>query len=79
MSFRTLVTSLPDREKVVVEVWYNDAQVLELSNEHNSLDLEIYPRPSGEPWSFELTEFLGVLQRAKARLLNGSKGESGKK
>jgi hypothetical protein len=36
MSFRILIASIPDREKVVTEIWHDDSQIVEISNEHNS-------------------------------------------
>jgi hypothetical protein len=41
MSFEIFVASVPNREKVVVEIRYNNAQLAELSNENESLDLEL--------------------------------------
>jgi hypothetical protein len=70
MSFEIFVASVPDRKKVVVAIWYNNAQLAELSNERESLDLELYANPSGEPWKIGFDEFVLVLAKAKGRLLN---------
>ena len=71
MSFRTVLASLPDkREKVVAEIWHDDGQIVEISNEHDSIDLELYPNPSGGAWRIDFDEFVKALENAKGRLLN---------
>ena len=70
MSFEIFVASVPDREKVVVEIRYNNAQLAELSNERESLDLELYPNPYGGPWRVSFEDFVLALAKAKERLLN---------
>ena len=61
---RTLFASLPDREKVVFEIWEEDIQVAEVSYETGTPKIEIYPHPRGEPWNFELSEWCCVVKAA---------------
>jgi|JI10StandDraft_1071094.scaffolds.fasta_scaffold948931_1 hypothetical protein len=69
MSFVIEIASVPDRDCVVAEIWWNDDMVAELyRNEHGSFQLEIYARNSGEPWSFELESWLVALTQAQQRL-----------
>jgi hypothetical protein len=72
MSYKIFVASVPDREKVVVEIRYDDAQLAELSNEHDLVDLELYPNPSGGVWRIDFDNFVEALEKAKVRLLKGT-------
>ena len=60
------IASLPDREKVVAEIWLKDVQVAEVSNEDGrGLMIEIYPAPANaKSWAFEFGEFIDVLKKA---------------
>ena len=44
----------------------------EIHQEQGRLVLEIYPSPSGDPWSFDLEEVEGIIKAAKARLQESS-------
>ena len=64
-----MVTSPPDRERLVFEVWYDDQQVAEISNEPSSgMRIEIYSYELGQAWSFDLTELLGLLDYGRSAL-----------
>ncbi len=63
------IASTPDREELTAELWRDDVMWGEISAEQGSLAIQIYPHPSGKPWSFELGEFENVIRRAKGRLL----------
>ena len=64
------VASLPDRENLVAEVWHDQTQWCEISQEANGLTLEIYPNPSGKSWAFKFEEAVAFLQQAERRLQN---------
>lgn len=69
MSFTIEIASVPDREGVVAEIWWNAAQVAELRRgTGNDMIIEIYPAHATEPWSFDLGAFLDAVGDAKARL-----------
>jgi hypothetical protein len=70
MSFKILITSPPDREKLVAEIWYENEQVGELSNDKSDMRLEIYPCPSDIAWKFDFSEFMEALRRAEIRLVD---------
>ena len=87
--FYIFVTSPPDREKLVAEIWYGTEgkgysspeealsnpvslsreMVAELNQESGDLQVELYARRSGEPWTFSCEEFLEAMNRAKQRLV----------
>ena len=60
------VTSLPDREKPVCEIWFGNDQVAEVSNENeDTVLIEIFPAPTGEGWCFNLDTLQAILIEAK--------------
>ena len=68
------VSSPPDREKLVADVLVESddgvlEQLLEINQEHDELQIEIYPRRSGEPWVFPYDVFLELLEKARKRLV----------
>ena len=64
-----LLSSPPDREKLVVELFHGDeGQWAEVNIETGKLMLELYPRQAGGPWALELDEVIKVLQLARERL-----------
>ena len=70
---RVCISSPPDRENLVAEIFYEGAQWAELNPEASTgLTVEIYPRRHGQPWSFPLPDALAALQIAKRRLCGES-------
>jgi len=68
--WRICISSPPDRDKLVVEIFFNDQQFAELNQEDISLNLEIYSRMDGHPWKISYNEVLKVLEDARNKLLN---------
>jgi hypothetical protein len=66
---RICISSPPDREKLVAEILFGDVQWAELNQEHDSLQVEFYPRPDGEPWRIDYKDALKALDEAKRRLV----------
>jgi hypothetical protein len=69
MSFVIEVASSPDRDTLVAEIWWNDqmvAEVRQTGDGHEVIDL--YPCPSGMPWSFGVGEWLEAVKVATSRL-----------
>ena len=62
------IASLPDREQVVAELWFGDEQWAEINQESSKLQIEIFARANGEPWSFDYHEAMDALRRAVMRL-----------
>jgi len=66
-SFRVQVASFPDRDDLVVEIWWGSERVAELRREDAGPQIELYSHQSGW-WDFPYAEFLAVLQRAGEKL-----------
>ncbi len=63
------VISPPDREKLAVELCFENEQVAELNQEENDLSIELYGRQDGRPWIIPYDEFVRALQNAKKELV----------
>ena len=65
----TVITSPPDREECVAEIWAGSSQLAEISHEPGrSIEIEIYPPPEGGRWSFKLEELMSALHQATKNL-----------
>ena len=64
--FNIELSSVPDRENLVAEIWYEKKMVAEVNKETEKFVIEIY---LDEKISFMLDEFLEVLENAKRRIL----------
>ena len=60
------LSSVPDRENLVAEIWYEKKMVAEVNKETEKFVIEFY---LDEKKSFMLDEFLEVLENAKRRIL----------
>lgn len=69
MSFIVEIASVPDRDDVVAEIWWDGDMVAEMRRVTDGrLMLDIYTNESREPWSFELQSWLSALTEAQRRL-----------
>jgi len=58
-----MVTSPPDRESVVFEIWHENRQVAEVSKEPGrGYEIELYPAAENGVWHFDLCEFKEMLE-----------------
>jgi hypothetical protein len=58
-----MVTSPPDRESVVFEIWHENRQVAEISKEPgHGYEIEIYPAAGNGAWHLDLSEFKAMLE-----------------
>ncbi|WP_218189437.1 MULTISPECIES: hypothetical protein [unclassified Pseudomonas] len=65
----SMITSPPDRENLVFEIWAGTDQLAEVTCEPGrSVEIEIYPPVKGGSWSFELEEFMTLLNQAAKHL-----------
>ncbi len=65
MSLIVQLASVPDRDELVAEIWWNNQMVAEIrrgSNGNRYIDL--YPSPSRIPWSFPVEEWLAAIKKA---------------
>ena len=65
--FSLEITSTPDRENLVAEIWLNNTLFAEVNHEKNEMEVEIYIGENNLQLPFE--DFLLVLQKAKEELL----------
>lgn len=66
---RICISSPPDREKLVAEIFFDNEEWAELNQEDETLKLEFYPRPNGEFWQLSWDEVIAALQEARKRLI----------
>ena len=68
--FRVTIGSVPDRENLVADIFYEGVQWAEISQETEKLLIQFYSHPREEYWEFPLDEALKVLEEAKKKFLN---------
>ena len=64
--FNIELSSVPDRENLVAEIWYEKKMVAEVNKEIEKFVIEFY---LDEKISFMLDEFFEVLENATRRIL----------
>lgn len=70
MKLSITIASVPDREEVVAELWCGHQQWGEISQETETLKLELYSkRKNNGVWEFDFEEALNLMNTAKRRLL----------
>jgi hypothetical protein len=69
---RISISSPPDRERLVADIFVGNVQWAELNQETGELTFEFYPRPDGKFWQLDYVFVMQALQLAKARLLEHS-------
>lgn len=60
------ITSPPDREELVAEIWDKDQMIAELNQESENLELEVYSSENSVQLDYE--SFLNALIEAKEKL-----------
>ena len=66
---RIYISSPPDRDNLVADIFFGNEQFAELNQEDGTLRLEVYPRQNGEFWQLRLDEVLVALNDARNRLI----------
>lgn len=69
--FRICISSPPDREKLVGEIFFADEQWAEVSQETGSLEVESYPRATRELLRLSLANMIESLNEARHKLRGG--------
>jgi hypothetical protein len=67
--FRITVASLPDRERPVAEIYYDNMYWVQVSQETDDLSIQFYSHPKNKCWEFEFDKAIEVLKRAERELL----------
>ena len=62
------VSSPPDRDKLVAEIFFDNQQWAEVNQERGELWVEFYARQDGHPWSILFSDAVNALQQAEQRL-----------
>ena len=70
--FRIIIASLPDRERPVAEIAYENVQWAEISYETDELIVQFYPHPRQKHWEFSFDEAFEFFQRERVCLLSSS-------
>jgi hypothetical protein len=60
------ISSVPDRENLVAEIWHNENLVAEINQETEKLKIEFYLT---EKIVFELDDFFETLETAKRKIM----------
>ena len=64
--FNIELSSVPDRENLVAEIWYENKMIAEVNKESENFVIEFY---FDGKISFMLDEFFEVLENAKRRIV----------
>jgi len=64
------IASVPDRDKLVAELWYDQELWGEISQDTGELVLEIYPNPTHSFRQLKCEELITAVQQAKDKLLD---------
>jgi hypothetical protein len=68
--YDVLITSLPDREKLVAEIWVDNVQIVEINQENDELEIE-FCNLKGKKLNFN--EFISALDLAYEKLKSPTK------
>jgi hypothetical protein len=66
---RICISSPPDRENLVAEIFFGDTQWAEINQESETIAVEFYPRPDGQPWQIDYQDAISALEEARRRLM----------
>lgn len=67
--FSIRIASVSDREKLIAEIYYDNDQWAEISQEEEIPLVAFFSPSSGKYWEFPLEEALEALEQAKRKLL----------
>lgn len=63
--FEVLIASLPHRERLVAEIYYDNMYWAQISHEEEELVVQFCNHPYQKCWTFSYEEALNVLEEAK--------------
>lgn len=67
--FEILIASLPHRERLVAEIYYDNMYWVQISQEGEELVVQFCSHPTEKYWMFPFEEALKILEQAKNKLL----------
>lgn len=65
LHFRIQITSTPEHEECLAEVWQGEEMLADLRHEATGVALRLFPRRNGSAWDFTMDDFLAVLAHAR--------------
>lgn len=68
--YKIIISSPPDREHLIAEIFFANCQFAEVSNENNMFGIEFYSRPDNAPWKLTFKTAIQALNEAKTKLMN---------
>lgn len=69
MRYSIEITSVPDRERLVAEIWEGDQIVAEINQENDELEIEIYCQKHPRSLALNYEAFTEALKVGKEKLL----------
>lgn len=69
-NFEIEIASIPTRRNLVAEIYYENEQWVEISNENLELKILFYASNKNEFWEFNFQEAVEILLKAKTKLLS---------
>lgn len=66
--FEILIADDSEREELYAELWFDNEMWAEITQEHNQVRLNLYPRQNGEPWSLPFEAAQQQIRRAYVAL-----------
>ena len=69
--FTVNIASVPDRERVVAEIWLDDELAAEVYSEDNIFYVEFYNHDNGRPLNIRYEDLIRILNSAKNMLVDG--------
>jgi hypothetical protein len=66
--FEIVISSPPDRLKLVAEIFFSGEQFAELNQESEEVAIEIYPRRDGKPWNLFPEQVTSAIAQAALAL-----------
>jgi len=68
--FEILIASLPNRERLVAEIYYDNMYWVQISQEKEEMVIQFYPHPNEKCWEFSCEKALEALRQAKNMLIS---------
>ncbi len=67
-----IIARTPNSKQLIAQLWYENEQWGEISQQQGEFKLEIYSKPNGRSWQLKYEQALKVIQEAKDKLLKPS-------
>ena len=68
--FEIVIASLPNKERLVAEIYYDNMYWVQISQEQEEMVIQFYPHPNEKYWEFPYEKALETLLEAKKMLIS---------